>query len=58
MPELVSQRRVLLRGGWAYVSREALAPLVVAEFRTGVSRVRAWRGAGSGAGEGGVAGGV
>ncbi|KAG2443115.1 hypothetical protein HYH02_009528 [Chlamydomonas schloesseri] len=48
VPELVSQRRVLLRGGWAYVSREALAPLVVAEFRAGVSKglsemARRWR---------------
>ncbi|KXZ49386.1 hypothetical protein GPECTOR_21g612 [Gonium pectorale] len=48
VPELVSGRRVLLRGGWAYVSREALAPLVVAEFRTGVSKglsemARRWR---------------
>lgn len=35
----MATRRVLLRGGWAYVSREALAPLVVAEFRANVSRV-------------------
>ncbi|GFR49921.1 hypothetical protein Agub_g11940, partial [Astrephomene gubernaculifera] len=48
VPELVAQRRVLLRGGWAYVSRDALAPLVVAEFRAGVSKglsdmARRWR---------------
>ncbi|GLC39296.1 hypothetical protein PLESTB_001574700 [Pleodorina starrii] len=48
VPELVSQRRVLLRGGWAYVSRDALAPLVVAEFRAGISKglsdmARRWR---------------
>ncbi|KAG2428010.1 hypothetical protein HXX76_011996 [Chlamydomonas incerta] len=48
VPELVSQRRVLLRAGWAYVSREALAPLVVAEFRANVSKglsemARRWR---------------
>ncbi|EFJ45195.1 hypothetical protein VOLCADRAFT_64063 [Volvox carteri f. nagariensis] len=48
VPELVSQRRVLLRGGWAYVSRDALAPLVITEFRTGISKglsemARKWR---------------
>ncbi|GIL80523.1 hypothetical protein Vretimale_16045 [Volvox reticuliferus] len=48
VPELVAQRKVLLRGGWAYVSRDALAPLVVAEFRAGVSKglsdmARRWR---------------
>ncbi|KAG2500755.1 hypothetical protein HYH03_001517 [Edaphochlamys debaryana] len=48
VPELVSQRRVLLRRGFAYVSREALAPLVVAEFRASVSKglsdmARRWR---------------
>ena len=37
MPDLVASRRVLLTGGWAYVSRHEVASLVVSRFRAGLS---------------------
>ncbi|BDA49539.1 DNA primase large subunit [Coccomyxa sp. Obi] len=37
VPDLVSSRRVLLRGGWAFVSRQQVASLVVGHFRAGLS---------------------
>ena len=36
VPDLVATRRVLLRGGWAFVSRHEVASLVVGHFRCGV----------------------
>ena len=33
VPDLVATRRVLLRGGWAFVSRHEVASLVVGHFR-------------------------
>lgn len=41
VPELVRGRRAFLRGGIAYVHREALAPLVVGAFRASLSRALA-----------------
>ena len=40
VPDLVAQRRVLLRKGWAYVSQRDLVSLVVQDFRKGLSLVR------------------
>jgi DNA primase large subunit len=37
VPDLVATRRVLLRRGWAYVSRHEVASLVVGHFRAGLS---------------------
>ena len=37
VPDLVATRRVLLRGGWAFVSRHEVASLVVSRFRAGLS---------------------
>ena len=37
VPDLVASRRVLLRGGWAFVSRHEVASLVVGRFRAGLS---------------------
>ena len=37
VPDLVASRRVLLRGGWAFVSRQQVASLVVGHFRAGLS---------------------
>ena len=41
VPDLVATRRVLLRGGWAYVSRHEVASLVVSRFRAGLARALA-----------------
>ncbi|KAK9838163.1 hypothetical protein WJX81_005591 [Elliptochloris bilobata] len=38
VPDLVAQRRVLLRGGWAYVSRHEVASLLAGHFRVTLSR--------------------
>jgi DNA primase large subunit len=35
VPDLVATRRVLLREGWAFVSRHEVASLVVGHFRCG-----------------------
>lgn len=32
VPDLVAGRRVLLRGGWAYVSRHEVAPLLTGRY--------------------------
>ena len=37
VPDLVASRRVLLKAGWAYVSRHEVASLVVSRFRAGLS---------------------
>ncbi len=47
VPDLVAQRRVLLRRGFAYVSQRNLASLVVQVFRAKLSMVSARAAAGS-----------
>ena len=37
VPDLVASRRVLLKAGWAFVSRHEVASLVVSRFRAGLS---------------------
>ena len=41
VPDLVATRRVLLRAGWAFVSRHEVASLVVSRFRAGLSHALA-----------------
>ncbi len=41
VPDLVATRRVLLRCGWAFVSRHEVASLVVGHFRAGLSQALA-----------------
>ncbi len=39
VPDLVSQRKVFLQGGWAYVFHKDLVSLVVQDFRAQLSKV-------------------